>query len=216
MYITYIYRREMEQLCPEHGAHTAVHTAVKMWKGLSDNRVTHRTVKTLWQGIPPAESVRLSTTCMRYCTVSSLSIIESKTLDDPMSLSICGRILTRSFLRKRRDVCHAEVDSSRLERTYTLFDLLCVGIGITCCRHLPASWVDDNRKTISLRQWKKESLCQKLPSLCRRYCRQRSICSDWLNRSWVHWTWCGHIMVDCWLWMLFFSDELCWAIMSYT
>lgn len=46
-----------------------------------------------------------------------------------MSFAICGRILTRSFLRKRKDVCHAEVDSSRLERTYTLFDLLCVGIG---------------------------------------------------------------------------------------
>ena len=26
-------------------------------------------------------------------------------------------------------MCHAEVESSRLERTYTLFDLLCVGIG---------------------------------------------------------------------------------------
>lgn len=47
-----------------------------------------------------------------------------------MSLSICGRILTRSFLRKRSDVCNAEMDSSRLERTYTLFDLLCVGIGV--------------------------------------------------------------------------------------
>lgn len=27
-------------------------------------------------------------------------------------------------------MCNAEMDSSRLERTYTLFDLLCVGIGV--------------------------------------------------------------------------------------
>jgi hypothetical protein len=66
-----------------------------------------------------------------------LAIIRRETLPSDrrsfsgnMSLSICGRILTRSFLRKRSDVCNAEMDSSRLERTYTLFDLLCVGIGV--------------------------------------------------------------------------------------
>jgi hypothetical protein len=105
-----------------------------------------------------------------------------------MSFGICGRILTRSFFKKRyaqtyihhtnmhtkyiwyshasmdmyityiyiyvhilyiykyiyvhifihecirrRDVCQLEIDHSKLERTYTLFDLICVGIGKMSC-----------------------------------------------------------------------------------
>jgi amino acid transporter len=35
------------------------------------------------------------------------------------------------WYKKRRDVCQLEIDHSKLERTYTLFDLICVGIGGT-------------------------------------------------------------------------------------
>lgn len=74
-------------------------------------------------------------TCVEDITDVAL-VLEKKVPSDrrsfsgSMSFAICGRILTRSFLRKRSDVCNAEMDSSRLERTYTLFDLLCVGIGL--------------------------------------------------------------------------------------
>jgi amino acid transporter len=39
--------------------------------------------------------------------------------------------MTRSFLKKKRDDCFSEEDKSKLEKTYSLFDLICVGIGGT-------------------------------------------------------------------------------------
>ena len=48
-----------------------------------------------------------------------------------MAHALCGRILTRSFLKKRRNVCLAEIEHSTLERTMSTFDLICIGIGGT-------------------------------------------------------------------------------------
>jgi amino acid transporter len=44
---------------------------------------------------------------------------------------IIGRTWSKMFLRKPRAVCLDEENESKLERTLSLFDLLCIGIGGT-------------------------------------------------------------------------------------
>jgi basic amino acid/polyamine antiporter, APA family len=42
-----------------------------------------------------------------------------------------GRIITRSFLIKNEEVLLADIATQEVERTYSLFDLICLGVGGT-------------------------------------------------------------------------------------
>lgn len=42
-----------------------------------------------------------------------------------------GKLMSKAFLRKPKHVCIAEQVTDKLERTMTLFDLLCIGVGGT-------------------------------------------------------------------------------------
>ena len=48
-----------------------------------------------------------------------------------MAFRMFGRVLTRSFLRKDKTILFASMETQEVKRTYTLFDLICLGVGGT-------------------------------------------------------------------------------------
>ena len=48
-----------------------------------------------------------------------------------MAFRMFGRVMTRSFFRKDKEVLFADMNTQVVRRTYTLFDLICLGVGGT-------------------------------------------------------------------------------------
>lgn len=48
-----------------------------------------------------------------------------------MAYRMFGRVMTRTFLQKGKEVLVADMETQIVKRTYTLFDLICLGVGGT-------------------------------------------------------------------------------------